>query len=81
MPLYRSVLHGRATLPEGPGGFFTTRWCWAQNENSATHRMQRIVREKWTGPTIETLEIDSIWRIRFRDIWRAPNRGSTFYTD
>ena len=81
MPFYRFILHGRTTMPSGPGGFFTTRWCWAVDESAASQKVLNSVRANWNGGPISKLEVDEGWRIGFREIWSAPNKGCTFYSD
>jgi hypothetical protein len=70
-------------------GFYTTRWCRAASKERATERGMALLRKEWTtgrsahlnqGAPL-SLEIDKIWRIALFDIWRAPNRGHTFYND
>lgn len=70
-------------------GFYTTRWCRAASKEGAAERGMALLRKEWTSGRSAhlnqgaplNLEIDKIWRIGLFDIWRAPNRGHTFYSD
>jgi len=82
MPFYRFIMHGDGNLVNGIKGFYTTRWCWASDQQNATSKALRIVRqdiERQRLGTITSLEIEEGWRITPFDIRKAPNRGYTFY--
>lgn len=79
MPIYRFIIHGR--MADDSGGFYTTRWCRAPDEGAAAQRAMKIVCNEWEGPPIHALQIDEGRRISFWEIWNAPNRGCTFYSD
>jgi hypothetical protein len=88
LPIHDSR-RGRFNLggKESEGGFYTTKWCWARSQNSAAERAMQLVRDDWeTGESarlrcgdIPSLSIETGRRIRFFEIWAAPNRGHTFY--
>lgn len=68
-----------------PKGFYTSRWCSARDQENAAEKALDIVRfdlnKEFPNWTVSDLEVEDGWRIHFWEIWRAPNRGSTFYED
>jgi hypothetical protein len=70
-------------------GFYTTRWCRAASEERAIEKVLMRLNAEWTtGCSAHMnqchplkLEIEKIWRIGVLEIWRAPNRGHTFYDE
>jgi hypothetical protein len=84
MPFYRFRIHGSGNVRNGIAGFYTTRWCWASDQESAAEKAIRIVRkdvERQRLGTISSLEVEEVWRISIFEIPKAPNRGYTFYGD
>jgi len=84
MPLYRFTIHGRIMGATAPNGLYTTRWCRARDQKNAAEKALDIVRfdlsKEFPSWAISDLEVEQGWRIRFWEIWRAPNRGYTFYS-
>ena len=63
-------------------GFYTTRWCWAPDQETAAAKAMRIVCkdvEKQQLGTLSSLEVEEDWRITVFEIRKAPNRGYTLY--
>jgi len=85
MPLYRFIIHGRIAGENAPAGFYTTRWCRAGDQENAAKKAFDIVRrdlnKRVPNWRISDLEVEKSCRIGFWEIWRAPNRGFTFYDD
>ena len=82
MPFYRFRIHGTGNLRNGMEGFYTTRWCWAPDQESAAAKAIRIVRKDAESQhlgTISSLEVEEGWRISVFEISKAPNRGYTLY--
>ena len=82
MPFFRFRIHGDGNLPNGIEGFYTTRWCWASNQDRAAAKALGIVRkevEKRQLGTLSLLEVEDGWRISVFEILKAPNLGYTFY--
>ena len=70
-------------MANGIVSFYTTRWCWARNQEAAAARALKIIRrdiEIRRLGTIASLEVEEGWHITPFDIPKAPNRGYTFYT-
>jgi len=63
-------------------GFYTTRWCWARDQESGAAKAIKIVRKdverQRLGP-LSSLKVEQGWRISVFEIPKAPNRGCTFY--
>ena len=85
MPLYRFIVQGRAQFRDDLVGFFTIRWCRAQSFDQAAQKALHMVNKDWqkhralTQDEAPRLEIVEGRTIGFFDIWRAPNKGNTFY--
>jgi hypothetical protein len=89
MPFYRFIIHGKGVLTnEGCTGFYTTRWAFGRSEALAAEAALKSVRKAWESGEYEgwskslpTLEIEDGWEIGVQDLWKAPNKGSTFYVE
>jgi hypothetical protein len=90
MPFYRFLIHGSFVESRARfRGFYTTRWAWGSTQDKAAQRALGSVARDWSYGSSSKLhdglppilEIDSGYRIAPWDIWNAPNRGNTLYTD
>jgi hypothetical protein len=82
MPFYRFRIHGTGNIRNGIVGFYTTRWCWAPDQEGAAAKALRIVRkdvERRRMGTLSSLKVEKGQRISVFEIPKAPNRGYTFY--
>jgi hypothetical protein len=85
VPFFRFILHGTGDFPDGIAGFHSTRWAWARTKEAAESKVlkqvKRNLNRRLNREAIRTLEIEEAWRISPLEIWRAPNRGHTFYNE
>jgi hypothetical protein len=84
MPFYRFRIHGSGNVRNGIVGFYTTRWCWASDQESAAAKAIETVRkdiERQRFGTISSLKVEEGCHIGVFEIPKAPNRGYTFYGD
>ncbi|MEA1677482.1 hypothetical protein [Nitrospirillum sp. BR 11163] len=87
MPFYRFIVHG---VDKGrPRGFYTTRHAYARTQQAAANRiLVGVTKEFTTGASAglwrsaaPTLTIEEAWRIGLGELFKAPNKGSTFYDE
>jgi hypothetical protein len=86
MPFFRFLIHGHGEIAEGIAGFYTTKWCYAATREQAAAKALGYVRSEWdTGEYAKlkrgplSLEIEEATRISPLAIWKAANKGHTFY--
>jgi len=85
VPFFRFILHGTGDFSDGIAGFYTTRWSWARTKEGAESKIlkqvKRDLNRRLNHGAIQTLEVEEARRINLLEIWRASNRGYTFYSE